>query len=222
MRWLWDGCAHMGCGFHWRSLHSKLELFGLEDRLLAREVDASFVPFITSSPQLSTPPVIFVLPDISVTETDVVCKWRCGSGVRDWIRSVKKSNSKLTRNTSRFFPKMFNMEKCKAAATPRQKLDDETCDTINSTQLLDREGCWMYRNGAGRAAYLFTDRPDISEAAKVLAQAMSKPRDWHAGLLKRLVRYLAESKRKATVYRKQAAKHAQLEVFVGSEWKGVV
>ena len=50
----------------------------------------------------------------------------------------------------------------------------------------------------------------------MLAQAVRKPREGHVGLLKRLVRDLA-GLRQVTVFRKQNARHAQLELLVDSD-----
>lgn len=73
-----------------------------------------------------------------------------------------------------------------------------------------------------RAAYLGADRPDISEAVKVLAQAMSAPREMHMAQLKRLVRYLAGAKRRVLKFILQEPKEAILEVKVDSDWAGDV
>ena len=92
------------------------------------------------------------------------------------------------------------METCRTAATLGRRLDEQTM----------------------RAAYSAIDRPDVSETVKMLAQAMSKPREGHVGLLKRLVRYLAGSKRMVIVHGKQDARDAHLDVLIDSDWAGDV
>ena len=71
--------------------------------------------------------------DTSVTETDVFLE------VYPQREEVELEAD--MGDTSRNFSKTFNVETCKAAATPRDKLDDDAVyNNINSTQLLDREG----------------------------------------------------------------------------------
>ena len=76
---------------------------------------------------------------------------------------------------------MFNMETCKTAATPRQRLDHKKKGGGQDRDytLLDREASSKYRSG-----FLTVDRPDTSETAKMLAQAVGKPKGGHLGLLK--------------------------------------
>ena len=49
---------------------------------------------------------------------------------------------------------MINMEKCKAAAMPRHRLDDKEVDRLSATPLLDLEACLQCRCGTMRAAFL--------------------------------------------------------------------
>lgn len=118
--------------------------------------------------------------------------------------------------------KTFKLQRCKPAATPRTKLDDRETARIAASPALDKESCTLYRSATMRAAYLAVDRPDISEAVKVLSQAMSAPREGHLGLLKRLVRYLVGAPRKTIEYPRQDARDAILKVFVDSDWAGDV
>ena len=116
----------------------------------------------------------------------------------------------------------FKMEMCKPAATPRVKVDDVEVQRIAATPVLEKEHATLYRSCTMRAAYLAVDRPDISEAVKVLSQAMSAPREGHMGALKRLVRYLAGERRRVQVYQRQRPEDAHLEVLVDSDWAGDV
>ena len=67
------------------------------------------------------------------------------------------------------------------------------------------------------AAYLVVDGPDVSETMKVPAHTMRSFREGHDGF-EVAVRNLARSRRKAIVYMRQAAKDAQLEMLVDSDW----
>ena len=101
---------------------------------------------------------------------------------------------------------MLDMEKSASQQRRRDKrLDDKEVDRMSTTPLLDHEARLKYRSGTMWTAYLPLDRPDISETAKMLSQAMSKPREGHVGWLNILVRYLAAAKRVVIVHGRQHA-----------------
>ena len=62
---------------------------------------------------------------------------------------------------------------------PRVTLSAIEADAIENSPTLEGEQATLFRSGTMRCAYLAQDRVDISEAAKYLARAMSKPRAGH-------------------------------------------
>ena len=106
--------------------------------------------------------------------------------------------------------RMSTMEKCKQAATSRQRLGD-------ATQLLDREANLKYISGTMKSDCFAVGRLDISQT---LEQAMRKPRESHVGLLGSLVWYVAGLKRMVTVYGKQNARDVRSEILVDPGWAG--
>ena len=78
-------------------------------------------------------------------------------------------------------------EYSKEVSTPSLK---ELEDQVATGEELTGETATKVRRGIARINYMAQDRPDLSAAAKVMSQHMSKPRDGVVHLLKRCVRYL--------------------------------
>ena len=100
-------------------------------------------------------------------------------------------------DTYKYCRTFFQLQKAKSAVTPRINIDDKETARITASQPLDHEGCLLFRSATMHAASPAVDRLDISEAVKVLSQAMSAPREGHLATLKRLVRYLTGTPRMA-------------------------
>ena len=109
---------------------------------------------------------------------------------------------------------------CKTAPTPRVKPTEEEVLAIAASEPLGRNETTLYRSVTMIGAYLATDRPDISEAVKCLAQGMSTPREGRMPVLKRLGRYLAGNPRRVQIFRRQDARTARIRSVVDSDWAG--
>jgi hypothetical protein len=81
----------------------------------------------------------------------------------------------------------------------------EDLSRILDAKPLDADKASKYRSVTMRAAYLAQDRPDIAEAAKSLAQGMSKPTEEHWSDLKRLGRYIAARPQASWKFEEQKA-----------------
>ena len=90
----------------------------------------------------------------------------------------------------------LGLEKAKSVLTPGEKTKS-ILENDSELQGMDHR---MYRALAARANYLALDRPDIQFATKEICRAMSNPTksDWLK--LKRLGRYLIDSKRLVAKY----------------------
>lgn len=116
--------------------------------------------------------------------------------------------------------KDLGLEAGKTAATPRAKRDIVAIGRAESSEEPQRVRATLFRSGAMLAAYVAQDRVDIAETVKCLTTCMSRPRETHLAELKRLIRYLASSRRCHLVYPRQRVEESRLRVHVDSDWAG--
>ena len=84
---------------------------------------------------------------------------------------------------------------------------------------LPRNGTWNYRSVIGMLGYLQgTTRPDISMATHQCARFNSNPKLCHERAVKRIVKYLLDSKDKGIVFRPDLSRG--LECFVDADFAG--
>jgi hypothetical protein len=99
------------------------------------------------------------------------------------------------------------------------KKKHEELSRILDAKPLDADKASKYRSVTMRAAYLAQDRPDIAEAAKSLAQGMSKPTEEHWSDLKRLGRYIAARPQASWKFEEQKALN-KITATVDSDFAG--
>ena len=90
------------------------------------------------------------------------------------------------------------LENARGVITPGEN-EPRRKDGENEEELSSEEAT-RYRGIAARANYLAADRPDVMYAVKELCRGMAKPTRAHWHKLKRLGRYLVDSRRTITRY----------------------
>ena len=143
-------------------------------------------------------------------------------------RAIKLDQTVLIRKLLR----QYNMENCKAAATPEAprsgKAAQEAAAERNDVAAGDEEPNWMARFGGlvGAALYLSkSTRPDIAHAVGMLSRVVSNPTqsDWIAA--KRLLRYLSGTQELGLNFGSCTRTSAPAAVsltpsFVDADWAG--
>eukprot|EP00438_Fugacium_kawagutii_P000480 Skav216940 [mRNA] locus=scaffold3396:50058:57739:+ [translate_table: standard] len=115
--------------------------------------------------------------------------------------------------------KELKLEGCKPVSTPAEKQKQDEVAASEAMPQLSAEETTKFRSLTMRAAYLSTDRADISEAVKSLARHMQKPTEYSWGKLKRLGRYLAGHPRVVQEF-KQQRKFSTVRVYCDSDHAG--
>ena len=99
--------------------------------------------------------------------------------------------------------KALGLEEGKSVATPAEKQKADEVSASENLPTLEKEEATLYRSLTMRAAYLSSDRADISEAVKSLARHMQAPTSYSWAKLKRLGRYLVGRPRVVYQYKPQ-------------------
>ena len=99
--------------------------------------------------------------------------------------------------------KALGLEEGKSVATPAEKQKADEVSASENLPTLEKEEATLYRSLTMRAAYLSSDRADISEAVKSLARHMRAPTSYSWAKLKRLGRYLVGRPRVVYQYKPQ-------------------
>ena len=115
--------------------------------------------------------------------------------------------------------KALGLEEGKSVATPAEKQKADEVSASENLPTLEKEEATLYRSLTMRAAYLLSDRADISEAVKSLARHMQAPTSYSWAKLKRLGRYLVGKPRVVYQYKPQRMYNA-IRVFCDSDHAG--
>jgi hypothetical protein len=115
--------------------------------------------------------------------------------------------------------KALGLEEGKSVATPAEKQKADEVSASENLPTLEKEEATLYRSLTMRAAYLSSDRADISEAVKSLARHMQAPTSYSWAKLKRLGRYLVGKPRVVYQYKPQRMYNA-IRVFCDSDHAG--
>ncbi|XP_043805250.1 secreted RxLR effector protein 161-like [Manihot esculenta] len=111
--------------------------------------------------------------------------------------------------------KRFNLNQCKAIATPfdpNMKLSKEDDDSIIDTTI--------YRSLVGSLLFLTSTRPDIMFSASFLSRFMNSPSNSHFMAAKRVLKYLKGTSNYGLLYSNN--ENAKLEGYVDSDWASSV
>ena len=115
--------------------------------------------------------------------------------------------------------KSLKLEGSKRVSSPAEKPKLEEVLAAENLPLLSKDQCSEYRSLTMRAAYLSSDRPDISEAVKTLARFMSKPTEYSWSKLKRLGRYLGGHMRVVQHFKPQRM-YKSIRAYCDSDFGG--
>ena len=105
----------------------------------------------------------------------------------------------------------FNMVKCKHAATPAVAIPQG-----DNTPLPDNN---KYRQLIGSLIYLMATRPDICSTVTALSRNLEDPTHLHMQRAKRVLRYLAGTKKQGINFRK-GVEDTKVSCFSDSDWAG--
>lgn len=112
--------------------------------------------------------------------------------------------------------KEWGMEHCKEVDTPITKNCQEQ---VHLGEELPEEDARRVRRSIARINYMAQDRPDLSVAARIMSQCMSRPREGVRTCVKRAIRYLRKYPR-CILEVTPAAAFDQLDVWTDSDWAG--
>ena len=114
--------------------------------------------------------------------------------------------------------KEWGMEQCKEVDTPITKSCQEQ---VHLGEEMSEVEARRTRRSIARINYMAQDRPDLSVAARILSQCMSRPREGVRACVKRVIRYLRRYPRCILEVTPTDA-FDQLEVWTDSDWAGDV
>ena len=100
------------------------------------------------------------------------------------------------------------MQQCKDVDTPVTKAGEESINT----------GDELNENEARRVNYMSQDRPDLSVAARLMSQYMSRPREGIVPVIKRAIRYLKRYPRCCLVVPNNLSENFEIGVWSDSDW----
>ena len=109
----------------------------------------------------------------------------------------------------------WSMQTCKDVDTPMTKAGQES---INTGEDLNEDEARRARRAIARMNYMAQDRPDLSVAARVMSQYMSKPREGMVPVIKRAIRYLKRYPRCSLVVPSIVAENCEINVWSDSDW----
>lgn len=110
--------------------------------------------------------------------------------------------------------KRFGMWKCKSVSTPMkvgEKLQNEVDGNISCD-------AFKFRSMVGGLLYLTHTRPDIAFAVGLISRHMQSPTEYHYGVAKRILRYIAGTYEYGLWY--ENGKEVKLEGYTDSDWAG--
>ena len=107
------------------------------------------------------------------------------------------------------------MQQCKDVDTPMTKAGQES---INTGDELNEDEARRARRAIARMTYMSQDRPDLSVAARVMSQYMSKPREEIVPVIKRAIRYLKRYPRCRLVVPNKLSENFEISAWSDSDW----
>ena len=107
------------------------------------------------------------------------------------------------------------MQQCKDVDTPVTKAGEES---INTGDGLNENEARRARRAIARMNYMSQDRPDLSVAARLMSQYMSRPREGILPVIKRAIRYLKRYPRCCLVVPNNLSENFEIGVWNDSDW----
>lgn len=145
-------------------------------------------------------------PDWLNTKEKFIQKFKTNDmGDAEWILGMElkrnRNNQQITITQQQYIHDIleyYNLTECKTAATPEQngiKLTKNDCPELNDAQTINQMKKIPYRAAVGALLYAsLGTRPDISHSVNEVSRYLENPGEIHWNAVKRIIRYLAETK----------------------------